>query len=157
MASTTPCKSCSQGLSPSQSWSPGHILTVWCLSYIEASKTAHSTQGDAAPMQCRGGQLPPLTGWLCCAWGTPGHTWIFCLSTFSCFLFLCFSILSLLMVKDRQKGGEKYKIFCAILRNITWCYSFLGLLNSHFYSYYLFHSITESKKNWGRKGPLTII
>ena len=66
-------KSCIQGLSPSWSFSCGHTLIVCYPSSIEMPKTAHSTQGGAALVPCRVGQSCSWTGWLCCAWWTPGH------------------------------------------------------------------------------------
>jgi len=38
-------------------------------------QTAHSTQGAAAPAQCRVGQSHPLTSWQCHPWCIPGYSW----------------------------------------------------------------------------------
>jgi len=60
----------------SPSWSPfsGHTLIVWCPSYTEAPKTAHSAWGGASPVHCRLGQWPPSISYLCYASSIPGHS-----------------------------------------------------------------------------------
>lgn len=47
------CKSCPWDLPPSWSPSSGSTPIVWYSSYIEVSKTTHSTCDEAAPVQCR--------------------------------------------------------------------------------------------------------
>lgn len=61
-ASAIPPKSCPWDLSPSWLPSSGHTRIVWCPSDIKVPKTAPSVECGAAPMQCRGGQSPPLMG-----------------------------------------------------------------------------------------------
>lgn len=63
--------SCPRELSASWYPSPEDSLVLGCPSYIVIHKTAYN-HGEATAVKCWG-QSPPLTGWQCCSWCTPGH------------------------------------------------------------------------------------
>lgn len=46
----------------------GCSFIAQCLFNVLSLKTAHSTQGEAAPEWCRVRQSPPLLSWWCCLW-----------------------------------------------------------------------------------------